>query len=82
MLGEYLREGDEPVSGQTMDEKIDTFIATYTAIPLDWYFEKEDGGITIYATSYTASDEQGASSFLSNLTGISNTVTEQVGADV
>ncbi|WP_236674712.1 hypothetical protein [Enterococcus sp. BWR-S5] len=75
-------EDDEPVSGQTIDERIDSFIATYTAIPPDWYLEKEDGGITIHATSYTASDEQGASSILSNLTGISNTVTEQVGADV
>ncbi|WP_430597066.1 hypothetical protein [Enterococcus sp. DIV0015] len=75
-------EDDEPISGQTIDERIDSFIVTYTAIPPDWYFEKEDGGIAVHATSYTAKDEQGASSILSNLTGISNTVTELVGADV
>ncbi|UOO45498.1 hypothetical protein LLW22_16905 [Enterococcus casseliflavus] len=65
-----------------LDEKIDSFIANYTSIPPDWIMEKELDGITIRTTDFTAHNETEASTMLSNLQGISNTVKTLVGNDV
>ncbi|HBI1963633.1 TPA: hypothetical protein I0H53_RS12860 [Enterococcus faecalis] len=67
---------------QTMDERIDSFIETYTAIPPTWKLVNEDKGITINTDTDISTDAQSLSDLLANLTGISNAVTEQVGKDI
>ncbi len=67
---------------QTMDERIDSFIETYTAIPPTWKLVNEGKGITINTDTEISTDAQSLSDLLANLTGISNAVTEQVGKDI
>lgn len=90
--GQYISLGVKRVSGenneteavteQTMDERIDSFIETYTAIPPTWKLVNEDKGITINTDTEISTDAQSLSDLLANLTGISNAVTEQVGKDI
>lgn len=90
--GQYISLGVKRVSGenneteavteQTMDERIDSFIETYTAIPPTWKLINEDKGITINTDTEISTDAQSLSDLLANLTGISNAVTEQVGKDI
>ncbi|HDT7291529.1 hypothetical protein IV286_03960 [Enterococcus faecium] len=90
--GQYISLGVKKVSGenneteavteQTMDERIDSFIETYTAIPPTWKLVNEDKGITINTDTEISTDAQSLSDLLANLTGISNAVTEQVGKNV
>lgn len=79
-----LSENNEPEvdTGQTIDERIDSFIETYTAIPPTWKLVNEDKGITINTDTEISTDAQSLSDLLANLTGISNAVTEQVGKDI
>ena len=69
-------------TGKTIDERIDSFIETYTAIPPTWKLVNEDKGITINTDTEISTDAQSLSDLLANLTGISNAVTEQVGKDI
>ncbi|HFX3830598.1 TPA: hypothetical protein ACIEC3_001618 [Enterococcus faecium] len=80
-IGKIEKENDI-ISKQTTDEKIDSFIKTYTAIPPTWKLVNEDKGITINTDTEISTDAQSLSDLLANLTGISNAVTEQVGKDI
>ena len=90
--GQYISLGVKRVSGEnnetevdtgkTIDERIDSFIETYTAIPPTWKLVNEDKGITINTDTEISTDAQSLSDLLANLTGISNAVTEQVGKDI
>ncbi|WP_461199410.1 hypothetical protein [Enterococcus sp. N249-2] len=71
----------ESTNELNLSDKIDSFIANYTAIPPEWIMEEEIGGITIRTTG-NAKNETEASSILSNLVGISRTIANDIGENV
>ncbi len=70
------------IKEKPLNEKINSFVETYTAIPPTWKLVNEDKGITINTNTEISTDAQSLSDLLANLTGISNAVTEQVGKDI
>ena len=63
-------------------KKLNSFVETYTTIPPTWKLVNEDKGITINTDTEISTDVQSLSNLLTDLTGISNAVTEQVGKNI
>lgn len=78
----YIEFLDGNIKEKSLNEKLNSFVETYTAIPPTWKLVNEDKGITINTDTEISTDAQSLSDLLANLTGISNTVTEQVGKDI
>ncbi|EGP4921852.1 hypothetical protein [Enterococcus faecium] len=78
----YTEFLDGNIKEKSLNEKLNSFVETYTAIPPTWKLVNEDKGITINTDTEISTDAQSLSDLLANLTGISNAVTEQVGKDI
>ena len=78
----YTEFLDGNIKEKSLNEKLNSFVETYTAIPPTWKLVNEDKGITINTDTEISTDSQSLSDLLANLTGISNAVTEQVGKDI
>ena len=78
----YIEFLDGNIKEKPLNEKLNSFVETYTAIPPTWKLVNEDKGITINTDTEISTDAQSLSDLLANLTGISNAVTEQVGKDI
>lgn len=70
------------IKDKPLNEKLDSFVETYTAIPPTWKLVNEDKGITINTDTEISTDAQSLSDLLANLTGVSNAVSERVGKDI
>lgn len=78
----YTEFLDGNIKEKSLNEKLNSFVETYTAIPPTWKLVNEHKGITINTDTEISTDAQFLSDLLANLTGISNAVTEQVGKDI
>lgn len=78
----YTEFLDGNIKEKSLNEKLNSFVETYTAIPPTWKLVNEDKGITINTDTEISTDAQSLSDLLANLTGISNAVTEKVGKDI
>ncbi|MBE9862364.1 hypothetical protein [Enterococcus faecium] len=78
----YIEFLDGNIKEKPLNEKLNSFVETYTTIPPTWKLVNEDKGITINTDTEISTDAQSLSDLLANLTGISNAVIEQVGKDI
>jgi hypothetical protein len=65
------------IDGETTDERINSFIKKYDMIPPEWELFREYSSVIIKSQD-VITNEHAASSILSNLIGISNTIKEEV----
>ncbi|MBD9866675.1 hypothetical protein IHP32_14180, partial [Enterococcus faecalis] len=70
------------IKEKPLNEKLNSFVETYTAISPTWKLVNEDKGIKINTDTEISTDVQSLSNLLTDLTGISNAVTEQVGKNI
>ena len=78
----YIEFLDGNIKEKPLNEKLNSFVETYTAISPTWKLVNEDKGIKINTDTEISTDVQSLSNLLTDLTGISNAVTEQVGKNI